>query len=107
MKTLPGEKRARPAHTCKDEVALIAAYLAGSLVPPVLQTFEQHLSHCRDCAAFLKTYAKTMELTASLLRMPCVSIGPISSMPPRFSAKVMGLIAVFYSGCIFLLPMTV
>lgn len=76
MDTRPIKRTARADHTCKDEVRLIANYLAGALKPPVLAAFEQHLGQCPDCAAFLKTYKKTMEATASILRMP--SLGPLS-----------------------------
>jgi len=61
--------------TCKDEVTLIADYLAGSLAPAVLVAFEEHLGLCRDCAAFLSTYKKTIELTQSFLKMQSRGIG--------------------------------
>jgi anti-sigma factor RsiW len=69
---------ARPDHTCKQEVGLIADYLAGTLKPPVLAAFEQHLDQCPDCTAFLKTYKKTMEATKSFLKMPLLKMGPLS-----------------------------
>ncbi len=82
----------RVDHTCKDEVGLIADYLLGRLEPFVLAVFEQHLAQCPDCAAFLKTYKKTVELTASFLRMRSLRRG-FQSL--RFSPKVVSLIAMF------------
>jgi hypothetical protein len=72
--------------TCKDEVALIADYLTGSLAPIVLVAFEEHLGLCRDCAAFLSTYRKTIEVTKSFLKMKSREIGlkPLRLTPRRF-----------------------
>lgn len=53
---------------CKQEVALIADYLTAQLSPPLEHAFEQHLGGCSDCAAFLRTYKKTLELTRSFLK---------------------------------------
>jgi hypothetical protein len=103
-KERPGKQTAHPERTCKDEVALVAAYLAASLARPVLEAFEEHLSQCADCRAFLRTYQKTIELTASFLRMGPPETAPVSF---RLSPKVMSLIAAFYCGCIFLSPITV
>lgn len=83
---------ARPDHTCKDEVGLIADYLAGALKPPVLVAFEQHLAQCPDCMAFLKTYKKTMEATRSFLRIASLKLAPLSV---RISPKAVRLIVTF------------
>jgi anti-sigma factor RsiW len=56
------------AHTCKAEVTLIADYLTDKLSPTVVAAFEDHLSACRDCAAFLQTYKKTIEITRAFIR---------------------------------------
>lgn len=61
-------KPTTPIANCRDEVSLIAAYLTDSLSAPKRQAFESHLNACRDCAAFLATYKKTIELTRSFLR---------------------------------------
>jgi hypothetical protein len=90
MKEPLSKRIARPDHTCKDEVGLIADYLAGRLKPSVLAAFEQHLGRCPDCIAFLKTYKKTMEASASFLRMPLLHLGPISL---TVSPKVVRFIA--------------
>lgn|GEM_PF-2918829 len=54
--------------SCADETRLIADYLNGSLAPAVQRFFEEHLSGCKDCTAFLKTYKKTLALTSSFLK---------------------------------------
>ncbi len=54
--------------TCKREISLIADYLSSSLFPPLISAFEQHLKQCPDCAAFLETYKKTIEITRSFLQ---------------------------------------
>ena len=75
---------ARPEHTCKDEVGIIADYLAGALKPPVVAAFERHLAQCPDCMAFLKTYNKTLQATKSFLRIPLLKMSPLSlSVSPR------------------------
>jgi len=50
-------------------VALIGDYLASRLSSRVLNAFEKHLEDCPDCASFLRTYKKTMEVTRSFLRL--------------------------------------
>ncbi len=62
-------KGAVPLTTCTTEVALIGDYLASRLSSRVLNAFEKHLKDCSDCASFLRTYKKTMEVTRSFLRM--------------------------------------
>lgn len=55
--------------TCATEVALIGDYLASRLSSQTLNAFEKHLDDCPDCASFLRTYKKTMEVTRSFLRL--------------------------------------
>jgi anti-sigma factor RsiW len=89
MEKRPSKRTARPAHTCKDEVALIADYLAGALKPRVLAAFERHVSQCPDCMAFLKTYKKTIEATRSFMRMNSLKNGPLSlRLSPRAGGTV-------------------
>jgi len=54
--------------TCKAAISMIGNYLSGSVAPRLRDEFEQHLSLCPDCAAFLKTYKKTVEVTRAFLR---------------------------------------
>lgn len=51
-------------------------YLDASLTQPALAAFEKHLAQCPDCEAFLRTYKKTMQLTAAFLKMPSHLIAP-------------------------------
>jgi anti-sigma factor RsiW len=62
-------KFAMPIATCKNETDLIADYLSSNLSPRVATAFEEHLRGCRDCAAFLQTYKKTMEVTRTFLQI--------------------------------------
>ena len=54
--------------SCEAAISMIGNYLTGSMAPRVRDEFEQHLSLCPDCAAFLKTYKKTIEVTRAFLR---------------------------------------
>jgi Putative zinc-finger len=79
-------------HTCKEEVGLIADYVAMRLDPTVLAAFEEHLRQCPDCTAFLNTYKRTIEATKSFLRIQSPNIWrkPLC-LPPKGS----GLLATF------------
>lgn len=46
--------------TCKKATSLIIDYLKGELDPEIALLFEEHLSICPDCVAFLSTYKKTV-----------------------------------------------
>ena len=63
--------------TCKDATDLIGDYLADSLNPEERRAFEAHLSGCRDCAAFLATYKRTISLTKSFLRSKSLQAPPV------------------------------
>ena len=82
----------RPDHTCKEEVALIADYLAERLAPTVLAAFKTHLGQCPDCTAFLNTYKKTIEATKSILKLHSLKIWP---RPLRLPPKTVGLHTAF------------
>lgn len=73
-------------HTCKEEVGLIADYVAARLDPKVLAVFEEHLGQCPDCTAFLNTYKKTIEATKSYLKIHSLKIwrNPLC-LPPKGS----------------------
>jgi hypothetical protein len=62
-----------PSITCEQEVALIGDYVSGDLGSGALGTFEDHLKGCRDCAAFLRTYERTIEFTRMSLGMQAVT----------------------------------
>ena len=57
-----------PDHSCQAAITLIGNYLAGSITLRAREDFEHHLGLCPDCAAFLKTYKKTIEVTRAFLR---------------------------------------
>ena len=54
--------------TCRDANDLLLDFINGELDPETNLEFEKHLKICPDCAAFLNTYKKTIELTRSFLQ---------------------------------------
>jgi len=68
-----------PSFSCQVEVGFIGDYLADNLSPASRQTFESHLHTCPDCAAFLQTYKKTIEMTRSFLRLQPTRVQPLRS----------------------------
>lgn len=54
--------------TCKDATDLILDYLSKELDSETAAEFEEHLSKCPDCVAFLNTYKRTIQLTKSFLK---------------------------------------
>ena len=73
----------RPFSTCRDEVTLISEYLTDNLSKSERRAFEDHLSTCRDCGAFLATYRKTIELSRSFLRRHSPSQPALQLQLPR------------------------
>jgi len=67
--------------SCEAEVSMIGDYLTGSMAPRLRDEFEQHLSLCADCAAFLKTYRKTIEVTRAFLRSQAPNPFTSSNVP--------------------------
>lgn len=86
------QRASRTDPSCKDEVGLIADYLAGRLNPTVLAPFEKHLGQCPDCTAFLNTYKKTIEATKSFLKLQSLNVRP---KPLTLAPKGRELIASF------------
>jgi hypothetical protein len=60
-------KFSKTPNTCRKEVEFIADYLSSCLDLQQQVAFETHLKVCSDCAAFLQTYKKTVELTRAFL----------------------------------------
>jgi hypothetical protein len=52
--------------TCGQIADLVVDFITDSLAPRVKRDFVQHLAACPDCAAFLNTYKKTIQLTRSV-----------------------------------------
>jgi anti-sigma factor RsiW len=48
--------------TCRELVDFLLQYLDGELPAARRAAFERHLSACRDCRAYLATYADTIRL---------------------------------------------
>jgi Putative zinc-finger len=70
--------RLRAHLTCREEVELISQYLAAVLDRSARRAFESHLAICPDCAAFLHTYKKTLELNRIFLARPARQLRPLA-----------------------------
>ena len=62
--------------SCEAAISIIGNYLTGSMAPRVRNEFEQHLSLCPDCGAFLNTYKKTIDVTRTFLRSQAPNPAP-------------------------------
>jgi anti-sigma factor RsiW len=54
---------ARSELTCQEAVGAMDGFFSGALPPKRRLDVEQHLKNCAECAAFLRTYEKTIEAT--------------------------------------------
>lgn len=72
--------------TCKDATDLIGDYLSDNLNSEKRRAFEAHLSGCRDCAAFLATYKRTIGLTKSFIALQSLQPAPVNFKLRRPSA---------------------
>jgi anti-sigma factor (TIGR02949 family) len=54
--------------TCKEVIQVLSEYLEDDLSTEEKARFEQHMSECSPCMAFLRTYEKSSELATSVLR---------------------------------------
>jgi anti-sigma factor RsiW len=63
-------------------VALIGDYLASRLSSRMRNAFEKHLEDCPDCASFLRTYKKTIEVTRAFLKLESAK-----RMPPHLAYR--------------------
>ena len=59
-----------PLITCRTAVDLIPDYLSVGIAGSTTVPFQKHINGCADCAAILRTYWKTIELTRSFLHGP-------------------------------------
>ena len=59
--------RVQPYLNCRITLELIPDYLSASIAAAARGALETHLDECADCAAFLRTYQKTIELTRAVL----------------------------------------
>ena len=54
--------RQRAGMTCRELVDSVAAYLDGELPGEARPRFDEHLAACAECAAYVETYRRTVEL---------------------------------------------
>jgi hypothetical protein len=69
--------------SCKKETSFISSYIADQLGNTERVAFEAHLETCPDCAAFLATYRKTIELTRHFLQSRSSQSLPRKLFPQR------------------------
>ena len=48
--------------TCAELSEFLMAYLDGELSAPERACFEEHLSECPDCVAYLQTYRQAIQM---------------------------------------------
>lgn len=66
--------------TCKHFIEFLHQYLADELSEAERARFEEHLSLCRSCVAYLSNYKDTMDLAKLALRDP---EGPLPEEVPE------------------------
>jgi anti-sigma factor RsiW len=49
--------------TCKEFIAFLDDYFAGTQPVEIRETFDSHLRSCADCTAYLETYRQTVKLS--------------------------------------------
>lgn len=54
--------------TCQELIEFLMDYLDGELAPRVHELFDQHLTVCTDCRAYLKSYRETVKLAVEVCR---------------------------------------
>jgi anti-sigma factor RsiW len=75
-------KKDGPNYSCRAAICLIGEYLSGSLDSRLRASLDAHLGNCPDCAAFLKTYRKTIEATRGFLKLQ-----PLQTHPPKLTLR--------------------
>jgi anti-sigma factor RsiW len=56
----------RATLTCKEVVEIVTDYLEGTMSPELRERFEDHLSACEGCSAYLAQMRETIRLTGML-----------------------------------------
>ena len=78
--------------TCRDGVALLTDYMEGALTARVRNAVDRHVSGCRRCQGFVRSYIATPRILRSALveRMPARAgrdlrrrLSTIVRRPPR------------------------
>jgi anti-sigma factor RsiW len=52
--------------TCKELVELVTDYLDGALSPSERERFEEHLTNCRGCRAYVEQIRTTVRLAGKI-----------------------------------------
>jgi anti-sigma factor RsiW len=52
--------------TCREIVEIVTDYLEGTMSPELRERFEDHLSACEGCSAYLAQMRETIRLTGML-----------------------------------------
>jgi len=52
--------------SCQELVELVTQYLEGVMPEPDRAQFEDHLSHCRGCTAYIEQMRRTIQITGKL-----------------------------------------
>jgi predicted anti-sigma-YlaC factor YlaD len=55
-----------PTLTCKEIVEIVTDYLEGTMSPELRERFDDHLSSCEGCSAYLAQMRETIRLTGML-----------------------------------------
>ncbi len=55
--------------TCREAIALLGDYLDAILGEETLRALEDHLRDCAPCVAYLNTYRRTRDVTATVNRV--------------------------------------
>jgi len=66
--------------TCKDFIEFLLDYVEGELPKAQQVLFEEHLSVCSSCVAYLSNYRDTVELSKAALSDP---EGPVPEEVPE------------------------
>jgi predicted anti-sigma-YlaC factor YlaD len=66
--------------TCKDFITFLMDYREGGLPAAQQAAFEEHLSVCDSCVAYLSNYGDTVELAKAAL---CDPEGPVPEEVPE------------------------
>jgi anti-sigma factor RsiW len=65
--------------TCRELVDFLAGYLEGELSENVRLRFDEHLTACAECGAYLKMYRETVKVARWALEDPD---GPVPADVP-------------------------
>jgi anti-sigma factor RsiW len=71
--------------TCREVVDVIADCVAGDLGVDERRVFEAHMADCRECAAYLRTYADTIRVA----RDAHAEAASPQNLPERFVRAIM------------------